>query len=87
MVTGMRLTPNQSETLQKLRRFTQRMPRAFAHLPAVPYTVLDMRSVEALEKRGLVECVLHCGHGLTMPCYQLTEKGTSTLQELNGESP
>jgi hypothetical protein len=79
----MKLTPNQFETLHKLQRFALRVPRAFAHLPAVPYTVLDMRSIEALEKRGAVECIVHEGNGIAMPCYRLTDKGRQTLETGN----
>jgi hypothetical protein len=79
------LTKAQRAELERLRDY--KIPESFRRngFPGQPYTVLDMRSIEALHKRGFVECIIHewkadhMDKPSRMPCYRITEAGKAAL--------
>lgn len=79
------------------RLVTLRLPASYFgnKFPGLPASNLDMRSVAALESRGLVESIAHrwkhCGEDRITLTYRPTDFGRRTMEELDhspsGESP
>lgn len=81
----MKLTAMMQEELRRLRDL--RLPESMlrAGYEGFPYTMLDMRTVEALRRRGLVEGLIHTDrHGYATPCYRITQDGREALAKNTG---
>lgn len=79
----MRLTEAQRVTLDRMA--TLRLPDSMQDWPGFPYNMLDMRSVEALVRRGLVEGVMRTVSGrMSHRCYRITPAGRAALKENDG---
>lgn len=77
----MLLSAKQKETLGRVASpVSPAMQRA--GYPGWPGSYLDGRSIEALERRGLVTNQLHRLKSATLICYVLTEAGREALARL-----
>lgn len=82
----MKLTNAQRAQLTELVRL--RLPASYLaqKFPGLPYTNLDMRSIAALERRGLVECIVHqwrppsADRDHFMPTYRPTSAGRAIVE-------
>jgi hypothetical protein len=76
------LTEAQAHTLDWLN--TARLPPSWQGFPGIPAGCLDMRSIAALERRGLVESVAHKHrvHGEVKDRFVLTYRSTDAGRAL-----
>lgn len=81
----MNLTAPQRDALERL--VTLKLPASYLAngFPGVPAGNLDMRSVEALQRRGLVECIIHKWRPSSedrdryTPTYRATDAGRAEI--------
>ena len=77
-----KLTQWQWDNLRELAGLELTGPMIERGWPAFPYTMLDMRSIKALLKRGLVECLIWTDeYGTQVPCFQINKAGRRALED------
>ena len=76
----MKLTTAMRTELARL--VTLRLPKSYlaAGFTGFPAANLDMRSIEALERRGLAECIVHQYKDRLTPTYRATDAGRDHIK-------
>jgi hypothetical protein len=84
----MKLTEPQKSELRRLVRMKLLPSYVRNEFPGFPIQHLDMRSIAALERRGLVECITHrwrppgCDNDRIALTYRPTDAGRQVLDDV-----